>query len=214
MKQKELKKHDFYEHQRSWTFVSLSGSSNCIKINNSGYIHFKHRNTHTGLCSYQCEDIVLCPHFIPSFWIQTGSHCIRTGLDKVSGFFFFFSKIGLPPVLQTSAHKHTESSIQLLTLAAASLSADTNTDAAEEDEQQKTCSSRYQNHHIQRIYVKKKENICPVEQSVTCTQNWALAIKPLTIYNFQLLGHTALGRPHTVGGLAAIHPCICFGHAF
>lgn len=39
-----------------------------------------------------------------------------------------------------------------------------------------------------------------------------VALKLLTVDNFELLGHTALRCPHTVGGLTAIHPFICFGH--
>lgn len=103
----------------------------------------------------------------------------------------------------------------LLTLAAAAASADTHADAAEDDEQQTTCSSCYQNHHIQRIWREGRESVyLSWVGSTTCKLHWgAVALMPLTIHNFQLLGHTALGRPHTVGGLTAIHPCVHFGHA-
>lgn len=45
-----------------------------------------------------------------------------------------------------------------------------------------------------------------------CEHQQVVSPKPLTVNNFQLLGHTTLGCPHTVGGLTAVHPSICFGH--
>lgn len=51
-----------------------------------------------------------------------------------------------------------------------------------------------------------------VSGSWSCKLLWGVEPKPLTVNNFQLLGHTALGRPHTVGGLTAVHPCVCLGH--
>lgn len=39
-----------------------------------------------------------------------------------------------------------------------------------------------------------------------------LLLEPLTVNNFELLGHTAFGCPHTVGGLTAVHPWVQFRH--
>ncbi len=50
------------------------------------------------------------------------------------------------------------------------------------------------------------------ERSMTCKLQWGVTIKALTFNYFELLRHAALGRPHAVWGLTAVHPCICFGH--
>ena len=89
----------------------------------------------------------------------------------------------------------------LLTLAAAAAPAETHADAADDDEQHTTCSSCYQNHHIQRVWGEEEESVyllC-VDSTTWKLHCGAVALMPLTIHNLQLLGHTALGRPHTVG---------------
>lgn len=119
---------------------------------------------------------ILCSFFLyekkgqRSRWLYSQTHwltLLHVFLDFTPALLGFY-------VLSVLVHKRSEgnSGIRLfiiLTLAAAMTSADAHTDATEEDERQKTCSSCYQNGHVERIWKGQRENVsCVCEQTITC----------------------------------------------